>query len=203
MSRLALWALLLATGCGDPPSPSAKSPPDSTDADTDADADADADADTDADADADADTDADADADADEDSPLYSGSWTAPSREDLVGLDLPVDAATGGYVLSTSADVSLVADITRRDPVTAAGACLGLMLACYAPGERNLPGCFANVPTCATRTPWEEAAACCDTSCGARYAALRAEGQPPAAAATMAILAEGSCMPGYDAWEGE
>jgi len=78
-----------------------------------------------------------------------------------------------------------------------------LMLACYEPGVRNLPGCFANVPFCATSTPWEEATACCDASCGARYATLRAEGQASAAAASMAILAAGSCMPGYDAWEGE
>jgi hypothetical protein len=194
--------LLALAACGGPTEKPATSP-EGADADADADADTDTDTDADADADADADTDADADADADEDTPIYSGTWTAPTAADVEGADLPANPDGPGYQLIASADVSLAADPARRDPVTAAAGCLSLMLACYAPGVRNLPGCFLNVPACTTAEPWTEAALCCAPACAARYAELRTAGQDPASAAALAIAGAGSCMPGYDAWVSE
>ena len=187
--KLGLLLLFLAASCGgkDAPTKPGETP---TDADTDTDTDTDTDSDTDADTDTDA---------PEEDALLYSGTWTLPTPANLIGLDLPVSPTGSGYTLIESPFVTLVADPALRDARTAAGGCLALVIACYEPGIRNLPGCFANVPRCATSTPWEESAYCCDATCGARYAALRATNEPPDAAAN-AILADGSCMPGYDTW---
>ncbi len=153
--------------------------------------------------DADTDTDSDSDTDVGEDIPRYSGTWEVPSQEDLKDLPLAPAEDGDGYTLIEGPEASLVSRIDQHTPVSAAADCAALIIACYSPGERNFPGCFENVVQCSTETPWEGEGFCCAPGCAGRYAELRADGLEPPDAAARAILDQGSCMPGYDAWEGE
>ena len=157
----------------------------------------------DTDTDADTDTDTDTDTLTDEDIPVYSGTFTLPAPADLTTLALPPGPNGTDYSVLDAPNVHLTFDPTRRDAQTALAGCASLLIACYSPGVRNFPGCFANVPACATTSPWEEAAYCCDSSCGAAYAAGRTAGKAPVQAAIDAMYGETSCMPHATDWRAE
>ena len=143
--------------------------------------------------------------DAGGEAPLFSGSFPVPDRAVLPALPLPPEPGGRGVVLVPGPEGgTLVLDASRRSPLTAAAECGALVLACYAPGVRNLAGCFETVPVCLDGTPWEgDDPLYCAAGCAVRYWALRRAGLDEARAATEAVLGDGGCSPGVDAQRSE
>jgi len=81
------------------------------------------------------------------------------------------------------------------DPVFAAGACGGLLIACVEPGVRNTRGCLENVAVCETEEPWNEEF-CCPAGCMDIYIAHRKEGLGEIEASAEAIFGDEGCIPG-------
>lgn len=133
--------------------------------------------------------------------PIYSGSFTAPSRSSLETLDLPPGPDGTGLTLLETSTGTLWIDLELRDPVTAAGACAALVVACVSPGERNIHGCLMHGGTCATDTPWEEAP-CCPAGCVDAYRAQRSAGEEEAEAMVQAVYFDDQCIPGISSAAG-
>lgn len=135
--------------------------------------------------------------------PVFSGTFEVPSRADFTNPGLPVGPEGYGYSLgSPNGLIEYWYDDTERNPKTAAGECLALIIQCVEPGVRNVRGCFENAPACSTDAPWEapDEAFCCPAGCADRYVELLATGLSIPKATSAALLTEGSCMPGFDAW---
>jgi hypothetical protein len=129
--------------------------------------------------------------------PLFSGSFTAPDRAVLANLPLPPMVGRPGIALLVLRDATLYFDPAERTPVSAAAECAAVVLSCYTPAERNLAGCFANVPQCATSTPWVgNDPMCCPSACLARYQELLVAGESGPVAFAKSIFRAPSCMPG-------
>ncbi len=126
--------------------------------------------------------------------PVFSGTFTMPPASLLTNPPLPPSPHGGFEVAATSSIGAIVVDPTAQTPRSAAGDCLALVLSCYDESTRNIAGCFSNVPTCATTTPWQEAP-CCPASCGAQYQAERAT-RAPDEALLSTIFSSSSCIPG-------
>ena len=78
--------------------------------------------------------------------------------------------------------VRMFVNTTRRDAITAAGACMARTVRCVesirTPGGRTPDACWGSVPRCATNHPWTEDGTCCPVRCAELYAALRGMGYP-------------------------
>lgn len=110
----------------------------------------------------------------------------------------PPGPAGRGFTVLQLPDGVLFIDPNDRSPVSAAGECADAMLACFAPPERNVAGCFATVPSCRGK-PWKgDAPPCCPAPCGERYQELRRSGLDEVDALVSAIWEEPSCMPGLE-----
>jgi len=132
--------------------------------------------------------------------PAFSGSFELPEREALTtaleGSGFPPGPEGRGFAVLRLPDGVLFIDPERRSPASAAGECADAILACVAPPERNLPGCFAALATCKGK-PWKgDRPVCCPKDCGERYQALRREGREEGMAFAGAIFGEPSCIPG-------
>lgn len=137
------------------------------------------------------------DPDGEVEEPLYSGDWERPNRSQLDTLDLPQNE-DGEYLLVAGAGVTLTVDPDDRTPASAAGECASLLIACLAP-ERNMLGCFQNVPVCDSDEPWTgDEAFCCHPSCEERYVELRKDGLREPDAFTHAVFGPPACSPGLD-----
>jgi len=135
--------------------------------------------------------------------PVFSGTFEVPSRADFANPSLPVGPEGYGYTMvALPGTIQLWHDNTARTPFTAAGECLALVAQCLEPEVRNVRGCFENAPVCSTDAPWEppDESFCCPSGCANRYVELRAAGLTVPKATSGALLNEGSCMPGLDAW---
>ncbi|MBI4818797.1 MAG: hypothetical protein HY791_21180 [Deltaproteobacteria bacterium] len=108
--------------------------------------------------------------------------------------------AFSGSVSGTS--VALRYDATLKDPVTAKGACLDVLVRCLESlpsGDASVRRCVAEAPVCATQEPWNEAP-CCPTACKDAFAA---EAGASAYDAAIEHFADGvSCYPGLEAFLG-
>ena len=83
-------------------------------------------------------------------------------------------------------------------PISAAGECAALVLACHETGVRSTAGCLTNVPTCGD-APWEgDDPMCCATSCATVYADHRSSGLEVPEALATALFRTPSCAPGVD-----
>ena len=85
--------------------------------------------------------------------------------------------------------------MTRKDALTALGACTRWITACVAGGQA-VDDCARSVPPCGTETPWEEPVACCAPSCFARYQEARRAGAEPSDAVDAVYYGDDPCMPG-------
>ncbi len=121
--------------------------------------------------------------------------FEAPPMPDLERLGVP-RLPNGRYLAIAIPGLQLEIDPTRRDPVTAFGACLRWITKCVEPGVRQLDDCARSVPSCLTDRPWEERQACCPTACFAAYEATRQAGTPPLPAFQGVYLADAGCFPG-------
>lgn len=129
--------------------------------------------------------------------PLFSGSYPPPDRGALTALPLPPVPGQPGFMLLQLPEAIYYFDPAQRTPVSAAAECAAVVLTCYQAGAGNVAGCFANVPQCATNTPWlGNDPMCCAAACGARYQELLTAGETKPAALTKAIFRAPSCMPG-------
>lgn len=83
----------------------------------------------------------------------------------------------GRPILEETQGARLIVNTSRRDPITAKGACIALATHCAqrseTPNARTLDACWAYAPSCATDQPWLESAACCPRRCADLYARLR------------------------------
>ena len=131
---------------------------------------------------------------------LYRGEWTVPDPDLVLSAfdDLPEASDGDGRELMVAPEGEFVLRVDRRNALTGAAGCASLFVACWDPMNRSAAACLANVPTCATDSPWEEDAYCCHASCGARYAELRDQGKRVTDAVPEALFQPGSCMPGVD-----
>ena len=132
--------------------------------------------------------------------PVFAGSFERPEREALTTAleesGFPPGPEGRGFAVLRLPDGVFFIDPERRSPASAAGECADAILACVAPPERNLAGCFAALATCKGK-PWKgDHAMCCPKDCGERYQALRREGRDEGMAFAGAIFAEPSCIPG-------
>lgn len=132
---------------------------------------------------------------------LYSGDWDAPRRDELLDLDLPANPDGPGYVIGGDHGGLLIADPANRSPLSAAGECAALVVACYSPDERSIGGCLQAAPVCDTETPWEgDDPLCCAAACtDAFYAGVDA-GKTDEVALIDAVFGPPSCSPGLDGW---
>jgi hypothetical protein len=128
----------------------------------------------------------------------YEGDWDVPQRSDLDDLDLPPGPDGTGYTLIEGTHGPIWADLETADPVTGAGECAALLMACVDPGQRNIRGCLENVRPCETDSPWTEAEYCCPSDCADRYVTLRGAGYAEPEAVTLAIWGDESCAVGLD-----
>lgn len=134
--------------------------------------------------------------------PEATGSFELPDRAALPAAleeaGFPPGPDGRGFTVLALPDGVLFIDPSARSPVSAAGECADAMLACFAPPERNVAGCFAATATCRGK-PWKgNAPVCCPTDCGERYQALRRDGVDEGAALAAAIWEEPSCIPGLE-----
>ena len=130
--------------------------------------------------------------------PRLEGAFPALDRSALARTTLP-RAADGSAVALALPDGDLVVDVAApRTPISAAAECSAALLACFAPPARNVAGCFAGVPVCASDTPWQtDGPMCCPAGCADRYQELRRAGQSGPEAFARAIWESPSCMPGF------
>ena len=117
-----------------------------------------------------------------------------PPRQDLGALGVPRQDDGSFFVLAIP-NASLAIDPTRRDPVTALGACTGWIVACVDPASRSLDDCARSAPPCTSAQPWEEPA-CCPSACFAAYQERRRAGSEPLAAFSAVYFEGASCFPG-------
>lgn len=110
---------------------------------------------------------------------------------------LPRNPNTGRPIALSLPQGTLEVDVTRRDPITAVGACTNWIAACYEPGIRELDDCARSAPSCATETPWLESGACCPTACFAQYRSARLSGTTDLEALLRVYVRQGSCFPQY------
>jgi hypothetical protein len=131
------------------------------------------------------------------DPPIFSGTFELPARTQLATAPYP-DAGDGvHHLVFPTQDGPLAFDPKLRTPITAASECAAAVLACYAPGQRNWPGCLLHVPVCRTATPWVgDDPMCCPAACAPRYQELRAAGEDGPSAFTHAVFGKPSCTPG-------
>lgn len=132
--------------------------------------------------------------------PVFAGSFALPEREALPAAleaaGFPPGPEGRGFTVLALPDGVLFIDPEARSPVSAAGECADAMLACLAPPERNVAGCFAALATCRGK-PWKgDRPACCPDACGERYHALRREALGEGDSFAAAIWERPSCMPG-------
>ncbi len=130
--------------------------------------------------------------------PIYSGTWERPTYAALESLDMPPGPTGEGYTFIEANGATLWLDPTLRDPVTAAGACATVMLACISDEERNTHGCLIHGPQCATDTPWTEDTLCCPAACTTAYQQRRVDGMSEDDALVDAIFGDSSCIPTLD-----
>ena len=131
---------------------------------------------------------------------LYSGDWSIPDPEETMAVleALPPASDGAGYQLLNAPDGEFVLRPEQKGPLTGAAGCAALFMACWDPQHRSAAACFAKVPVCTTDEPWLEDAYCCPTSCGARFAELRAQGLRVTRAVPETLFLQGSCVPGID-----
>lgn len=131
--------------------------------------------------------------------PQLTGTFGAPDRTALEQLPLPPFPNGRGVVMVRLRDGDFGFDPEARTPVSAAAECAAAMLDCYDEALRNVPGCFAAVPTCRSATPWKgQGPMCCAARCGERYQELLRAGRPVPLAFSGAIWDAPSCMPGLE-----
>lgn len=135
--------------------------------------------------------------------PIFSGTFTPPSREDIRGGLAAFPSAADGrgrIIMAVPGIGELIADPdAQRDPISAAAECSALIDSCYGPPARNLAGCFENVEQCPNDTPWIDTLPyCCPARCATRYQELLALGLRPVDASLDAIWKQPSCIPGLD-----
>ena len=122
---------------------------------------------------------------------IYSGEWDIPTREHFQSLDLPPGPEGYGYEIVPLTYITVWADPTRDDPRMDAGACGQLIRNCFSPGERNLHGCFLNVPHCEDTDDF-----CCPAACTDAFLEARETAVDEVAAAVAAIWGEFTCIEG-------
>ncbi|MBI2892126.1 MAG: hypothetical protein HYY06_01140 [Deltaproteobacteria bacterium] len=131
--------------------------------------------------------------------PVFSGTFEEPDRRWLRDLDLPPGPDGVGYSMFEMPIGTMILDPDDRGPITAAGECAALILACWDPDLRNYAGCLQNVRQCPDDRPWEgDRPFCCPTACEPRYQDLRRQGLDAAHALTAAIWDDPSCMPAME-----
>lgn len=113
------------------------------------------------------------------------------SPPDLSGLPLDDE---GLPTLPLGEDASLSFDLSRRDPLTALGACADLVAFCVSP-ERSLDACMVYAPVCETEEPWLEEP-CCPARCAADYEALRIAGEGDVPAFVRVLFRDIECFLG-------
>jgi hypothetical protein len=134
------------------------------------------------------------------DEPLYSGTYTEPSRDVLETLPLPPAPDGSGFAVLATPTGTFAIDPAARTPVSAAAECAALVLSCFRANVRNWAGCFESVRVCPTDAPWEgNEPVCCPAGCAVRFQELRRAGLGGPAAATAAIWRAPSCVPGLGA----
>jgi hypothetical protein len=120
--------------------------------------------------------------------------FTPPPEPDLTQLGLPT-APSGRPILLSVPGAQLEFDMTRRDALTALGACTNWITAC-AVGGQAVDDCVRSVPPCGTDAPWQEPVACCAPSCFARYQQARRAGTEAPDAVDTVYYGDDPCMPG-------
>ena len=125
-------------------------------------------------------------------------AFDPPPPPDLAAARLP-RLPDGQFVVLVIPGAQLLLDPTRRDPVTALGACTGWITSCVEPAGRSLDDCARSAPPCATDRPWEEAVACCPAACFEAYQQGRRAGTDALAAFAQVYFQEARCFPGVQA----
>src|SRR5262249_59518922 len=85
--------------------------------------------------------------------------FTPPRPQDLTQLGLPV-ASSGRPLFLVIPGAQLEVDTTRKDALTALGACARWITACVV-GAHPLDDCARSAPPCVTKTPSQEPPARC------------------------------------------
>jgi len=119
----------------------------------------------------------------------------------------PLDLATAGvprlpdgnFLVLGIPGAQLEIDPSRRDPLTAAGACARWITSCVTAGGHSLDDCARSAPPCATDRPWEERAACCPVACFERYQAARRGGAQQLVSLDTVYFGADTCFPGVAA----
>jgi hypothetical protein len=125
-------------------------------------------------------------------------AFDPPPPLDVAAAGLP-QLPDGNFLVLSVPGAALEIDPTRRDPITAGGACARWLTTCVAPGGHPLDDCARSAPPCASERPWEEATTCCPAACFDRYQDARRAGADPLAAFDAVYFAEDTCFPGVAA----
>jgi hypothetical protein len=120
--------------------------------------------------------------------------FTPPPAPDLSQVGLPT-APSGRPIFLAVPGARLEIDATRKDALTALGACARWISTCVV-GAQALDDCARSAPPCGTQTPWQEPTACCAPSCFERYQEARRSGAVPIAAFDAVYYGADPCMPG-------
>jgi hypothetical protein len=120
--------------------------------------------------------------------------FTPPAPQDLTQLGLPT-AESGRPIVIAIPGAQLEVDATRKDALTALGACARFITTCVV-GAQALDDCARSAPPCGTEMPWEEPTACCAPSCFERYQEMRRAGTDAVASVDSVYYGTDSCMPG-------
>jgi hypothetical protein len=124
-------------------------------------------------------------------------AFEPPPPVDVAAAGLP-PLPNGNFLVLTVPGAQLEIDPSRRDPLTAGGACARWITGCVETGN-TLDDCTRSAPPCATERPWEEAAACCPATCFERYESSRQAGAEPIAAFDAVYFGQDTCFPGVAA----
>ena len=122
-------------------------------------------------------------------------SFDPPPPQDIENAGLP-QLANGRLLALAIPGGQLELDPTRRDPVTALGACTHWISSCVEPESRSLDDCARSAPACLTDRPWEEDAVCCPTACFDAYERARQSGTEPMTAFPEVYFRGATCFPG-------
>ena len=101
-------------------------------------------------------------------------------------------------LLIESGAARLEIDPSAKDAITALGECADAVTYCYAPGVRDLADCLGRTRSCATDTPWGEAA-CCPLDCKNAFGAEVGAGSPQLDAFEKVFFLQPDCFPGVRA----
>jgi hypothetical protein len=124
---------------------------------------------------------------------------SVPKAPDVVLDWLPGIAGSSWKLLTELSGGRLAVDPEAKDALTALAACTDPVVACYTPGTKDLQTCLDAQASCATPTPWTEAAPCCPAACKTAFADALAAGVVPARAFERVFFTEPDCFPGVRA----